>query len=286
MRNLSPAMQAHVAGQATTLCTCWHLIRKDGVEMGFTDHDADLTVDALVYKCATGFKASTVESKADLSVDNLELDGILNSGDITEADVLNGKYDYAEVEIFMVNYESLGDGKIYVKRGRMGEVRIARAGFVAELRSLTQHLQQRIGEVYAPSCNAILGDARCGKDLTAFTFTATITEVISRAQFKASALTQDAGFFTGGEVLFTSGDNDDLRMEIKEFSNKQFTLVLPMPNNVAVGDNFNAIAGCDKTISTCVAKFNNAVNFRGEPYVPGMDKMLETAATSNDLQTA
>jgi uncharacterized phage protein (TIGR02218 family) len=73
-------------------------------------------------------------------------------------------------------------------------------------------------------------------------------------------------------------------MEIKEFSNKQFTLVLPMPNNVAVGDTFNARAGCDKTISTCIAKFNNAVNFRGEPYVPGMDKMLATAATANDLQ--
>lgn len=280
MRNLSPAMQAHVAGQATTLCTCWHLIRKDGVEMGFTDHDADLTVDALVYKCATGFKASTVESKADLSVDNLELDGILNSGDITEADVLNGKYDYAEVEIFMVNYESLGDGKIYVKRGRMGEVRIARAGFVAELRSLTQHLQQRIGEVYAPSCNAILGDARCGKDLTAFTFTATITEVISRAQFKASALTQDAGFFTGGEVLFTSGDNDDLRMEIKEFDSTKVTLCLPMPNTIQVGDTITIKSGCDKTAATCAAKFNNLINFRGFPDVPGVDAIMQTAGTA------
>ena len=53
---------------------------------------------------------------------------------------------------------------------------------------------------------------------------------------------------------------------------------------MTVGDTFNAIAGCDKTISTCIAKFNNAVNFRGEPYVPGMDKMLATAATANDLQ--
>jgi uncharacterized phage protein (TIGR02218 family) len=52
-----------------------------------------------------------------------------------------------------------------------------------------------------------------------------------------------------------------------------------MPNNIAVGDAFNAIAGCDKTIGTCAGKFANAVNFRGEPYVPGMDKMLATAVT-------
>ncbi len=99
-------------------------------------------------------------------------------------------------------------------------------------------------------------------------------------------MTQAAGYFSGGEVQFLTGANAGRRMEIKEFSNTQITLALPMPNNVAVGDTFNAIAGCDKTISTCIAKFNNAVNFPGEPYVPGMDKMLATAATANDLEQA
>jgi hypothetical protein len=37
--------------------------------------------------------------------------------------------------------------------------------------------------------------------------------------------------------------------------------------------------GCDKTLPTCFAKFNNVVNFRGEPLVPGLDRMLETAGT-------
>ncbi|MBL0319310.1 MAG: phage BR0599 family protein [Alphaproteobacteria bacterium] len=55
-------------------------------------------------------------------------------------------------------------------------------------------------------------------------------------------------------------------------------------NNIVIGNTFNAIAGCDKTIGACSTLFNNAVNFHGEPYVPGMDKMLSTAATSNDLQ--
>jgi uncharacterized phage protein (TIGR02218 family) len=98
-------------------------------------------------------------------------------------------------------------------------------------------------------------------------------------------MTQAAGYFSSGEVEWLTGANAGRRMEIKEFSNKQFTLVLPMPNNIAAGDTFNAIAGCDKTFNTCFSKFSNAVNFRGEPYVPGMDKMLQTAATANDLQT-
>ena len=99
-------------------------------------------------------------------------------------------------------------------------------------------------------------------------------------------MTQAAGYFSGGEVQWLTGANAGRRMEIKEFSNTQFTLVLPMPNSVAASDTFKAVAGCDKTFTTCYSKFSNAVNFRGEPNIPGMDKVLQTAATANDLQRA
>jgi uncharacterized phage protein (TIGR02218 family) len=48
-----------------------------------------------------------------------------------------------------------------------------------------------------------------------------------------------------------------------------------------VGNSFSLVAGCDKSFTTCAEKFNNAINFRGEPHVPGIDKMLETAGTKN-----
>jgi len=113
-----------------------------------------------------------------------------------------------------------------------------------------------------------------------------VNTVTSRQVFISNAMTQAAGYFSGGEIEWLTGANAGRKMEIKEFSNKQFTLVLPMPNNVAVSDTFKAVAGCDKTFTTCYSKFNNAVNFRGEPHVPGMDKMLSTAATANDLDKA
>lgn len=110
--------------------------------------------------------------------------------------------------------------------------------------------------------------------------------VTSRQVFISNAMTQAVAYFSGGEVQWLTGANAGRRIEIKEFANKQFVLVLPMPNAVAVGDTFKAIAGCDKIINTCAGKFANAANFRGEPYVPGMDKVLATAATANDLQRA
>jgi uncharacterized phage protein (TIGR02218 family) len=184
-----------------------------------------------------------------------------------------------------VNVADLTQGIILHRRGWLGEVSLKNGQFIAEVRGLAQKLSQNIVELYSPTCRAVLGDARCKVALGAFTASGTVDTVTSRQVFISNALTQAAGYFSGGEVAWLTGANAGRRMEIKEFGNKQVTLVLPMPNNVAVGDTFNAIAGCDKTFNTCFTKFSNAVNFRGEPHVPGMDKMLATAATANDLQT-
>jgi uncharacterized phage protein (TIGR02218 family) len=32
--------------------------------------------------------------------------------------------------------------------------------------------------------------------------------------------------------------------------------------------------GCDKRFETCVTRFANAVNFRGEPHLPGNDLLM------------
>ncbi|NBO18584.1 MAG: DUF2163 domain-containing protein [Proteobacteria bacterium] len=286
MRTASSPLNAHLAGEVTSLAICWKLTLVDNSVLGFTDHTSDLTVSSQLYKAATGFSPTSIETKDKFSVDNLDVAGILDSSSITEADIMAGKYDFAEIEIFMVNVTDLTQGIITHRRGWLGEVSLQNGQFTAEVRGLTQKLSQNIVELYSPTCRAIFGDARCKVNLASYTVGGTVNTVTSRQVFICNSMTQAAGYFSSGEVQFLTGANAGRRMEIKEFANKQFTLVLPMANNIAPGDTFNAIAGCDKTFNTCFSKFSNAVNFRGEPYVPGMDKMLATAATSNDLESA
>ncbi len=281
MRVISPQLEAHFAGGMTTLATCWKIIRQDDTELGFTDHDMALTIDGLEYDSIAGFTPTTVESKSNMSVDNLEVEGQTFPSKITESDLLAGMYDYAEIEIFVVNYEDLSQGRLVVKRGRLGEVTINQQMFSAEVRGLTQHLSQTIGEVYSPSCRAVLGDARCKRSLTGFTFNTTVTAVTNNQTFTATALSQAAGYFTGGEVRWTSGHNAGRRMEVKEFASAQLVLALPMGKSIQAGDAFTVIAGCDKTREACRTKFNNILNFRGEPDVPGVDQLLMTAGTMN-----
>ena len=40
---------------------------------------------------------------------------------------------------------------------------------------------------------------------------------------------------------------------------------------VEVGALVEVVEGCDKSLATCAGRFGNAVNFRGEPYLPGID---------------
>ena len=159
---------------------------------------------------------------------------------------------------------------------------ILRLTFNIQVRGLTQHLSQTIGEVYSPNCRAVLGDQRCKVALDKFTITTEVTSSINKQTFTAKVLNQAAGYFSGGEVKWLSGANIGARMEVKEFAKNTVTLVLLMGGDIKNGDKFVIIAGCDKLKETCISKFKNIINFRGEPDVPGIDKLLSTAGTMNN----
>jgi len=280
MKNISTALATHIAGEVTTLATCWKLTRRDATVLGFTEHDADIIVDGVTYKAASGFTPSAIQSTSSLSVDNLDIEGMLDASSITEADIMAGRYDFAEIEIFIVNYDDISMGKLKLRRGWLGEVALAKQQFIAEVRGLTQRLSQTIGELFSPSCRASFGDLRCKINPANYTVSGTITAVSSNQQFTDSERTESSGLYDFGKITFTSGANNGLSMEIKEFlSGGKLALMLPMPYNVNVGDNYTMMQGCDKTLSTCANQYNNVINFRGEPFVPGIDKMLETAGT-------
>ncbi|WP_168217384.1 DUF2163 domain-containing protein [Paracoccus liaowanqingii] len=162
MKQVSAALAAHLAGPVTTLTTCWSILRWDGAEFLFTDHDGDVAFDGKIYRASVGYSRTAISSDAQLAVDNLDIDGFLDDASITEEDMRAGLFDFAEVRIFLVNWQAPGMGALRLRRGRLGEVTLTGNGmFRGELRGLTQALQQEIGELYSAECRADLGDARC-----------------------------------------------------------------------------------------------------------------------------
>jgi uncharacterized phage protein (TIGR02218 family) len=192
VKTISSALAQHLAGEVTTLATCWQITCRDGVVLGFTDHVHDLEMDGVIYAAASGYTRTAIRGTADLAVDNLDVESVFSDDGITEEDLRTGKYDFAEVRMFLVNYEDLAQGILKLRRGWLGEVTIRDGMYVAELRGMTQRLQMTVGEVYAPDCAADLGDARCGVDLTTFEESGPIDAVTSATAFE-TALAQATG---------------------------------------------------------------------------------------------
>jgi uncharacterized phage protein (TIGR02218 family) len=275
MLTLSPAYTAHLADEVTELATCWTITRRDAVVLGFTDHPTDLTIGGIVYQAALGYSATDVSTSADLDVDNLNLQGFIDSPSITEPDLMAGVWDYAEVEIFEVITSDLAAGIRRLRRGRIGEVALGRSVFETELRGLSQAFTQQLCELTSPTCRAVLGDARCGVDLVPLTVTGTITSITSPRAWTDSTRAEAAGYFTFGRLTWTSGANAGYSMEIKTHAAAGLmTMQLPMPYALTVGDAYSLQPGCDKLLATCKVKFNNVLNFRGEPHVPGTDRLF------------
>lgn len=289
MKSLPSGLQDHLSSGATTLCWCWRIARKDGVVQGFTDHDQSLAFDGVAYEAASGFTASELQSTLGLAVDNLTAMGALSSASLNEGDLAAGLYDDAAIEIWRVNW-SAPDQRVLMRAGNLGQVSRGKSAFQAEVRGLAHKLNQSTGRAYGYSCDADLGDARCTVDLSAPAFNGSgiVAGATDARRFTVSGLEAFAdGWFAGGRIVFASGANEGRAMDVKRHARSAAVTTIElwqaMSEAVAPGDAFAVTAGCDKQFSTCKAKFANAVNFRGFPYMPGNDAVLSYPTLGSDL---
>ena len=256
--------------------------------MGFTDHDQVLFVEGIKFSPQTGLTASEIKGSLGLATDNLEVFGALSSFRIKESDIQAGRYDDAEIEIWRVDWE---EPTLFVQmiKGNLGEVRRGPIGFEAEVRGLSARLNQPVGQQYLPTCGAVLGDAKCGIDLTdaAHAGTGAISTLENERIFTASGL---SGFsdavFTFGLLTFTSGTNSGRRFDVRSHSSLGGVVSLELwdrpPDQIAVFDTFTLTAGCDKQLVTCGVRFSNINNFRGHAVLmPGDATMTQIAKRKN-----
>lgn len=281
-KSTSVALKAHLALDVTALCTCWQITRRDGTSFYFTDHDQDLVISGNTYLSAIGYDRTALSADAALGIDNLEVTGLFDSDTLTNDDMRGGRFDFAEVHIFQVNWDDLTQGIMRLRRGYLGELSAMPSGtFHGELRGLVQRLVAKVGDLYTSECRADLGDAKCQVDLTSFTISATVLAVTDTRQFTLTGFSEPRAvndWFTGGVLTWLTGANAGHSMEIKGWvsSGAHIALFLPMHGTVAAGDTCRLYPGCDKRLATCRDKFSNIVNRQAEDYIPGLDAILKT----------
>ena len=287
---IAPDLAAHLAGGLTTLCHAWAVTRTDGAVFGFTDHDRDLAFDGMTFRADSGLSARALQQGTGLSVDNTEALGLLSDAGLSEADIVAGRFDGAEVRCWRVNWAD-PDQRLLQFRGTIGELQRNGASFTAELRGLTEALNRPLGRIYQKPCTAVLGDTACRVDLSGpdHSLTLTVAAIESTRVLRlAGAGTAPQGWFRRGRLTVLDGAAAGLHGTIKrdtaQSSQREVELWEPLRAPLAPGDSLRLLAGCDKRFATCRDKFANLVNFQGFPDLPGDDWRIIDPAQSGSLR--
>lgn len=264
-----------------TVARAWAVSRRDGVTLGFTDHDLPLSFDGLRFRPDTGLNASAIMQGAGLSVDNSEAVGALSDDAISEADLLAGRWDAAEVRLWEVNWRDTSS-RALIFRGHLGEVSRDGGAFRAELRGLSEALGTVQGRVYHPRCSADLGDGQCRMDLSlpGYRSDGVIDGEEGGVRLRLSGIdAQEPHWFERGRLLVLSGSASGLYATVKNDQpapdgGRLIELWAALGIRLAIGDRVRLTAGCDKRAETCRLKFANFPNFRGFPHLPPEDWLM------------
>lgn len=283
----SEALKAHLASGSTTLARAFAVTRKDGQVMGFTDHDRDLTFEGVTFRADTGLTARALQMGTGLAVDNSEAFGALRSDAISEEDIMAGRYDGAEVLGWLVNWADVSMRALQF-RGSLGEITRSGGAFKAELRGLSEALNQPQGKIYQARCQAILGDGACrfNLDQPGYSDERPVEVVAGARTFDFAAVPGfDDRFFEKGRFRILTGRAAGLIGVIKNdrlatSGARQVELWQALGLEPEPGDMIRLEAGCDKRTDTCRIKFANFVNFRGFPSIPGEDWLMSFPARS------
>jgi uncharacterized phage protein (TIGR02218 family) len=263
-------MTAFLDRDLATIALCWRLERRDGVALGFTGHDRDLEIGGLVYRAAPGMLPSAISLTDGFDPAALDVKGALTSGAITAADLGAGRWDGAALTLFMTDWEAPGAEALPLARGSLGEVVIKGDAFEAELRGPAALLDAPVVEQVSPECRAQLGDKRCRVDMGARTRVTRVAAVVEEVVLEV----EDAAAgnaYAYGRLRWLGGANSGTASAILGSEDGVLTLREPPAFPPAVGDLVEIAEGCDKMLATCAGRFANALNFRGEPHLPGID---------------
>lgn len=261
-------------------CTLWTITRTDGVVLRFTDHDTPIVIDDDGPFEPAAADVSARQKRAGLDGQNREFKGGLDSEKITHEDLASGRYRGATVLEQVIDWKYPWAGEYERAEYEITETSYSGETWSAQIDGLSIKLSRNVGRVYSRDCDARLGDVRCAKDLTAFTYAskAITTVLIDRLEFETDLSTSLANsWFASGKLTWLTGANAGLVCDVQDSraAAGNIRLELAAPFVVEVGDTFTIVAGCDGNFSTCRDKFANTINHRGFPHQPGVNKVLK-----------
>ena len=262
----------------TNWVLCWRIERRDGVTIGLTGHDHDLWIEGLCYRAAPGLTPSAILRGDGLDPDLMEASGALTSAVIAERDLMAGRWDGARVAALAVDWNGV-EASVPLGQGEIGAVQLAEGGFTAELRGVGALLDRPVAEETSPDCRASLGDRRCRVAMAGRRQFARVTGWDGEDGLTLDTVEPVANAYGQGRLIWFGGANAGLETMVNRSEGNRLWLSAAPAFAVEGTPLIELVEGCDKRLETCLSRFGNVVNFRGEPFLPGIDLLTRYPGT-------
>jgi uncharacterized phage protein (TIGR02218 family) len=265
-KTIDTDLLATYQSETPTIVVCVTLTRRDAQVFRWVGHNKDVTVDGNLYVSAPGVQIAALVSTDGFAVDNTEIK-VLEDEDITRADILAGVWDGADMEIAEIDWKAETPVKNILKVGKLGNFHAKKGFSTVEFRDMRQAIQAPHETIMQPTCRYTLGDAKCRKDVSAMPYHVFGLVDSSADQYSVTdaARTEEDDYFAEGVFTFFSGPNDGMSQKIKSFSAGVFVFWQQFIYPIGA-DGYWATAGCrGRFQEDCHAKFDNVINFGGEP---------------------
>jgi len=278
---MNDARLALIPGAVHRFCTCWKLIRCDGVILRFTTHDTIVTIGVEDYTPVGGFDETATEYAKGLGETNKDLIGVLSAEAVTSSDLKAGKYDGGQVLEMTVDHTYPWVGPLRTQSYTIRRVRWTDSNWEVELEGFTRNLRNPVTGVFGRTCQWKFGSPECGVNIARHVSARLEVESVeSRSKFTlVNDHTDNHSGYTYGKCHFISGSNARLSVEIAIHKAQSITLFHELPVAPAPGDYLFAVKGCDHTFETCRTIFSNQKRYGGFISIPGSDRVSKVPAT-------
>ena len=261
-----------------TVATFWRVIRRDGVTLGFTAHDRDLWFEGTAHRAAPGMVPSAIRRSAGFEPDSAEVQGALSHDALSAFDLAIGRFDGARVMIGLVDWESLETHVVY--RGTIGAVSEEAGTFTADLVSRKSELQRDPVPRTRPSCRAEFCGPGCSLSPARFDHTGQLVSFDPVQNAAAVATGAALASLAGGRLRWLDGPYAGQTAGIIGIDAGRLHLDNPLDQVPPTGTRVLLREGCDRRLETCATRFSNALNFQGEPFLPGNDLITRYPSAS------
>jgi len=258
MRNLSKNINNAIS-EFQSFIYCFHITLQDETNIYLTESDKFIKLGSIIFAPYSGLSLKEGEFN-DSSQNYIVLEGIFEKNGIeAQTDLTTATIKilmlFGDVSHHFITYSCITHNKTDL-------------GFNICLQPATESYKKSIIQSFSKTCRANFGDLKCKADKNAYGYMYNIKEIFNNTLIVFEMQKED-GYFNCGNATFEREPLQPvLHIKIVTQSGGQVTLDKVITDNMKHFKKVKLIAGCDKNFTTCCNKFDNAINFRGEPFIP------------------